>query len=191
MKIVCLGDSFTKGFGVDEEKCWASILGRRLSCQVVNKGINGDTTGGMLARFYRDVAEEKPRYVLIDGGFNDLMAGAERGTIQANIMSLVHQAYHYSIVPIILSVPGGSPNQFRSHWPAYIDIEQVRNEYFAYRLWLKDFCKGFSVFFIDCFEVAENTDFAKQKYIDGIHMTPEGHEDVAEYIINFFKNAVW
>lgn len=190
MKIVCLGDSFTKGYGVKEEECWVSILNRRLPHEFVNKGISGDTTGGLLARFGRDVAELHPRYVLIDGGFNDFIAGADRGSVQANIMALVHQAYHNSIVPVIVTVPGGNPQQFRSHWPSYIDIDAVRQNYLAYRNWLKEFSKGFSVFCIDCFEAADRPEFQYQNYIDGIHMTPQGHVVIADYIMKFFEETV-
>ena len=71
MRIVCLGDSFTQGFGVEEQECWVSLLNREMPWEFVNKGVNGDTTTGLLARFHRDVVEEKPRYVFLDGGFND------------------------------------------------------------------------------------------------------------------------
>lgn len=190
MKIVCLGDSFTRGFGVKEDDCWVSILNCRLPYEFINKGISGDTSSGLVARFYRDVVDEKPRYVLIDGGFNDFIAGAERGSVQANIMSLVHQAYHNSIIPVIVIVPGGNPQQFQGKWPAYIDIDAVRAEYLAYRKWLKDFCKGFSVFYIDCFKVTDNAEFQYNNYIDGIHMTPQGHVVIADYIMKFFEEAV-
>ena len=190
MKIVCLGDSFTKGFGVKDEECWVSILDRRLPYEFINKGISGDTTSGLLSRFYRDVVDEHPRYVLIDGGFNDFIAGSDCGTVQANIMSLVHQAYHNSIIPVIVLVPGGNPRLFQEKWPAYIDIGKVRKKYLDYRNWLKDFCSGFSIFYIDCYEAADNPEFDNYNYLDGIHMTQQGHVFIAEYILKFFKDMV-
>lgn len=190
MKIVCLGDSFTRGFGVSEADCWASRLPALLDEEVVNKGINGDTTGGMLARFHQDVVLENPRYVLIDGGFNDFLAGAPVGTVQANFMALVHQAYHNNIIPILMLIPGGNSFQFRQNWPDFIDIEQVRREYMDFRMWMKHFCQGFSVFHIDCFQMAENDDFKYHRYLDGIHMDREGHKMVAELIANYFKETV-
>ena len=190
MRIVCLGDSFTQGFGVEEQECWVSLLNREMPWEFVNKGVNGDTTTGLLARFHRDVVEEKPRYVFLDDGFNDFLAGAERGGVQANMMSLVHQAYHNNIVPVVLMIPAGNAKQFKQHWPAFIDIDRVQAEYEAYRAWLKSFCRGFSLFYIDCYEVADNADFADHKYLDGIHMTPAGHADIAAYIIKFLEKAV-
>lgn len=190
MKIVCLGDSFTKGFGVKDEECWVSIVNRRLPYEFVNKGISGDTTAGLLSRFHRDVVDEHPRYVLIDAGFNDFLAGADSGSVQANIMALVHQAYHNNIVPIIVMIPGGNPQQFREKWPTYIDINEVRKKYLAYRAWLKNFCKGFSVFYIDCYKEADTPEFQYHNYIDGIHMTPRGHVVIADYIMKFFEEAV-
>ena len=164
MRIVCLGDSFTQGFGVDEQECWVSILNRETPWEFVNKGVNGDTTTGLLARFHRDVVEEKPRYVFLDGGFN--------------------------IVPVVLMIPAGNAKLFKQHWPAFIDIDHVQAECEAYRAWLKAFCRGFSLFYIDCYDVADNADFAENKYLDGIHMTSEGHADIAAYIMKFLERAV-
>lgn len=190
MKIVCLGDSFVRGFGVSEEHCWVSRLADLLGEDVINKGVNGDTSGGILARFYPDVVTENPRYVLIDGGFNDFLSGSSAGCVQANFMSLVHQAYHNNIIPILLLHPGGNPVQFRQNWPEFIDIEAVRKMYMDFRFWMKQFCRGFSVFYIDCFKMTENDVFQSRHYLDGIHMDSEGHRMVAEFIANYFRENV-
>ena len=55
MKMVCIGDSLTYGLGIPVNENWAALLGRELGFEVVNKGVNGDTSGGMLARLERDV----------------------------------------------------------------------------------------------------------------------------------------
>jgi acyl-CoA thioesterase I len=55
MKIVCIGDSLTEGLGVDKQKSWPIILGELGKMVVINKGISGDTTSGMVSRFYQDV----------------------------------------------------------------------------------------------------------------------------------------
>ena len=55
MKIVFIGDSFTRGFGVRRnESSVPSLLEKETKKILVNKGINGDTTSGMLARLHRD-----------------------------------------------------------------------------------------------------------------------------------------
>ena len=39
-RIICLGDSFTEGFGTNEESCWPRTLERELSGKIKNKKIN-------------------------------------------------------------------------------------------------------------------------------------------------------
>ena len=73
--IICLGDSFTRGFGVRKKENWISQAYPE-NTTLINAGINGDTTSGMLARFSRDVIEHRPDYVLITGGINDFIVGS-------------------------------------------------------------------------------------------------------------------
>ena len=47
MRMICIGDSLTYGFGVPVESSWVEILNRESRAQVINKGISGDTSGGM------------------------------------------------------------------------------------------------------------------------------------------------
>ena len=55
MKIICIGDSLTEGYGVGRPENWVTLLNERSENDIINKGISGDTTGGMLARFQKDV----------------------------------------------------------------------------------------------------------------------------------------
>ena len=54
-KIVCIGDSITYGFPYGEEASWTRLLAEATGHLIINKGINGNTTGDMLNRFSRDV----------------------------------------------------------------------------------------------------------------------------------------
>ena len=67
MKIVCLGDSLTYGYGVPRKDGWVSLAAQATGHTLVNRGVSGDTTGGMLARFARDVLAQRPRRVLLMG----------------------------------------------------------------------------------------------------------------------------
>ncbi|HKJ99099.1 MAG TPA: hypothetical protein VJ959_09270 [Desulfotignum sp.] len=51
MKIICHGDSLTRGSDIATPHTWTALLGNQLNIPVVNTGISGDTTAGMLARF--------------------------------------------------------------------------------------------------------------------------------------------
>ena len=190
MKIVCLGDSFTRGYGVDERHNWVSCFRRSVDGAVLNLGVNGDTTGGMLARFYPDVVETHPRYVMIDGGFNDFLAGAGREVAQANLMALVHQAYHNSIVPILLICPGGNPVQFMENWPSFVPIREIGETFAAYRKWILGFCEAFSVFYIDIYGYTDYDNFREHCYLDGIHLNETGHQMVSEMVLQQFEKMI-
>ena len=75
MKMVCIGDSLTAGHGVSNHECFVSILREKFQINVLNKGVNGDTTAGILSRSYRDVIQNNPSHVLIMVGCNDFMSG--------------------------------------------------------------------------------------------------------------------
>ena len=99
--IACLGDSLTEGADVDKGFRWTSLVANSLGRVVHNCGIGGDTTQGMLARFYPEVLGLKPDYVIITGGTNDLWWDAGISAILGNVFSIVCQARYHDITPII------------------------------------------------------------------------------------------
>ncbi|MGD1969339.1 MAG: GDSL-type esterase/lipase family protein [Desulfobacterales bacterium] len=99
--LICHGDSLTEGPDVDRPSTWTSLVASRLHMKVVNKGIGGDTTGGLLGRFYPEVVQQEPDVVLIMGGTNDLWWGLDLTLIRANIFSMTCQATHHDILPLV------------------------------------------------------------------------------------------
>ncbi len=182
MKIVCLGDSVINGYGVLKSKCWVSQLRTLLNAEVINKGINGDTTSGILARFYHDVVPEKPDLVLIDGGWNDFVTGADVGVVQSNTMALVHQAFQNGIIPVIVAVQLPNRDAFEKQWPKFIDVDESIRKYREYHDWLLPFCEGFCIKLIDGFELMDNDDFRTNCLLDGIHMNQLGHDKMADFV---------
>lgn len=91
MKIVCIGDSITYGYNVDYNQSWIHPARQKTGYEIINCGINGDTSGGMLARFYDDVITEKPDYVHIMGGVNDIICINNADIVKPNIMAMISQ----------------------------------------------------------------------------------------------------
>src|SRR5713226_10367112 len=78
--VVALGASNTFGKGVSRSQAYpaqleALLRARGLNVHVINAGINGDTTGGMLARLDRVVPKGTSVVILQPGG-NDRRKGA-------------------------------------------------------------------------------------------------------------------
>ena len=116
-KLICHGDSLTEASELDDPAIWPSLVEDRLKIKVLNSGIGGDTTAGLLSRFYHDVVRHRPDYVLIMGGTNDLWWDLDIRSIQANIFTMTCQAEYHNIVPLVgLPIP--------------INVEKARNQDF-------------------------------------------------------------
>lgn len=99
--MVCIGDSLTEGTDMPVGHTWPALVSNTLNLNIINGGIGGDTSGGMLSRFTPDVVDRKPAFVFILGGTNDLWWGLEVNTLLSNIFSMAFQARHHGIAPII------------------------------------------------------------------------------------------
>ena len=183
MKIICLGDSHTYGLGISRSDIWTKVSGGMLGAEIINKGISGDTTGGMLSRLDKDVFSLKPDAVFLMGGTNDLIAGADLGVVQANIMSIVHIIYYNNILPIVGIPVKPDIKNMRYDWREFCDFQKVIEDLGNYREWLKKFCRLFNTRYIDFWweydnrmnEMGYNLHFS-----DGVHPTKEGHAVIAE-----------
>ena len=183
-KVVCLGDSLTDALGVPRHETWTALAQARLGRPFVNKGISGDTTGGMLARFGRDVLAEAPGTVLIMGGPNDFMAGLPVEAVKANITAMARQAQHYGIVPL-LGVPTRAcydalPEQLRP----IVDGDYIASRLEALRDWILPFARTLGN---PCIDFAE--EFQRRvpepygsNFQDGMHPTAQRQSVLADIV---------
>ena len=75
MKLICIGDSLTFGYGVRPSQRWTRLCAQETGWEIVNEGISGDTTGGMLVRLRallaeRDICVQRPLVLLMGGAFS-------------------------------------------------------------------------------------------------------------------------
>lgn len=187
MKIVCLGDSLTYGYGVRRSKVWTKLVEDKLKNEIINEGINGDTSSGMLSRFYNSVYMQRPDLVHIMGGVNDLIVGADIGVVKSNIMSMVHQAAAKFIKPIIGIPPKIDVESVRQDWLEFSDFKRVLIELENYHDWLIEFCKTFNVEYIDYYTELDKLKGSENVYIDGLHLNDRGNEIMAEIFCQCFK----
>ena len=99
--IVCHGDSLTEGADLNPNYTWPLLVENQVKVKIINSGIGGDTSGGMLGRFYQDVVRHHPEMVLIMGGTNDLWWDLDINLIQANIFAMTSQAEFHNIAPVV------------------------------------------------------------------------------------------
>lgn len=170
MKLACMGDSLTNGHGLPPEKCWTSLLSNSLQIEVVNYGISGDTTGGMVGRFNHMLITETPSHVFIMGGTNDLSFGLPDNIILSNIKAMSRQA-RYLEIPFIIGIPSTFyPSGEAKLYEININEFEARLKGFQYRLKQfvhKDQCQS-----IDFSHGLDRNHFLE----DGIHPNSLGQE---------------
>jgi len=169
-KILCIGDSITFGYELDHTKKWTTLLGEELQAEVINCGVNGDTTAGMLSRFDNNLNLYNPTHVIITGGTNDLWFGLKDELIIANIFTMARQAKFCDIIPVI-GIPPSTINLNELNFLQEDFAECVR----SFQNTLLNFCKEKEILTID---------FSKNMSInhymeDGLHINEAGQNIMA------------
>ena len=71
---------------------------------VLNRGINGQRTDEILARFDQDVVQERPKYVIILAGVNDIYQGSPIDMIRNNLLALYEKSLAAGIRPVACTI---------------------------------------------------------------------------------------
>lgn len=185
MKIVALGDSLTFGYGVSPYKSWVELLKSEYKLNIINKGINGDTSVGLINRFYEDVICEKPDKLIITIGCNDLLMGKDVETVVDNIKFLVNDGINNNISVVLGITPPIVTHMAASYWEDGCDYDAVEKNLNVLVKILKDFCKTSKIEYVDffnCIKKAFTNYSEKALYSDGIHPTELGHKLMFEEV---------
>jgi acyl-CoA thioesterase I len=91
--ILCIGDSLTAGYGVPSSANFPSALSRYLGGRnVINAGVNGDTSAGCASRLPDLLSRHKPSLVLVNVGGNDFMRGVPIQETKAHLARMASAA---------------------------------------------------------------------------------------------------
>ena len=169
---VLIGDSLTFGYGVPKKDSWAYKLCEQLPIEVINKGINGDTTPSMLNRFYNDVSSLSPSKIFIMGGTNDLLCGRSVNSIVDNIEIMIKEC---KCSEIIIGIPPCikkemaqklfMPSNFYSYCTDSLPILQNK---------LINMCSKYSIKYADFYSLTLSN-INNNIYVDGIHLNSLGN----------------
>ncbi len=200
--IVCFGDSLTLGwesptfqspivanipYGKYLEE-WLEDRGR-----ICVRGVCGETTQDMRARFQIDVLDQKPTAVIILGGTNDLGLGMTPHEILDNLRFFYEQAQTHQILPIAITVPSLRDDSWQNVSGdddcALEELPPVIGEAIAARVILnqliKDCCQERHISIVDWFtETCEpKTQALAACYSnDGLHLNTAGYKRLAELL---------
>ncbi len=170
MKLLCLGDSLTEGYEIDMSKRWTDLFENSTTHEIVNAGISGDTSAGMLARCTPLLKENQPDYILILAGTNDLWFGLKDEHILANIHAMTRQAMALGS-EVIVGIPTPSVN--------LLEVNMVNENYSecirSFSRLLIRYCKDKELTYIDFSNGLQTEHFLE----DGIHPNEAGHAVMA------------
>ncbi len=103
--IVCMGDSLTAGYGVEESQAYPARLAAQLQAdghayKVINAGVSGETSSGALARLDWMLTLE-PDIVILETGANDGLRGVDPSLTRKNIEAIVTRLKAEDIVVVL------------------------------------------------------------------------------------------
>jgi lysophospholipase L1-like esterase len=192
--LICIGDSLTEAADIPVGHGWPALVSNALDLEVINAGIGGDTTAGMLARFPVLLAAKTPAFVFFMGGTNDLWWGWEVNTVLGNLFSMVVQARHHGIAPIIglplpVNVAAAKAADFSPPLEGYDRLSQ-KLEALAEALIFH--ATESEVAMVDLYwPFMDETDTVRSECFlpDGLHPDRAGHQMIARAIGTVFKRA--
>jgi lysophospholipase L1-like esterase len=194
--IVCHGDSLTEGSDLENNYTWPLLVENQIQVTVLNRGIGGDTSGGLLGRFYPDVVRYQPEMVVILCGTNDLWWDLDINLILANIFAMTSQAQYRNIVPIV-----GLP------LPLHMESIQHQNMMAPIAGWKKCLqklselvdalalaAKGSDIACLDFYHpFLDKNEKVRGKYFleDGLHPNKQGHRLMAEKMVELLRRLFY
>lgn len=183
MKIVCIGDSLTYGYGVYSDECWVKLLHKSLNIEIINKGVNGDTTAGILSRSHKDILELKPSHVILMAGTNDILLNYPVNNIIDNIKFLLKEIKDNNITPILALQPPIIGELAEIYWDKYISYSKANEHLFEYIRKINPFACENNINIINFYDSFIKIKDIVNLYSDGIHPNSEGHKLMIQTVI--------
>ena len=184
MKIICMGDSITFGHGLAHQHLrWTDLTAARTGHTLVNCGVSGDTTGGMLARCQTQVFGQGADAMVLLGGINDINITGEYRPVCANVVAITRQAMALGL-PIILGLPlPVAPEDMQVFgWDKFQDPVRTEGLCREFARWVADFAASKDLPLADFRSPFLLSDGRARRALfqDGLHPTAEGHARMAD-----------
>jgi lysophospholipase L1-like esterase len=184
-KIVGLGDSTTAGTpgflspleappaGRGNEESQYSYWMMRIhpEWRVVNKGVNGQRSDQIMARFERDVSGESPEAVVVLAGVNDIFQGRDSTSVERNLQEIYSRAKGLGIAVVAATI-----------LPYNIAGRRENESMHEVNLWIESAAAREGLGFCDTRRVVsrpENQDMLGSTP-DGLHPSVEGYRRMGE-----------
>lgn len=104
-QVLALGDSLTRGYGATPAQAWPARLAALTGWQVVNEGVNGDTSAGALQRLDELLDAGTYDAILIGIGGNDMLRGVPLQSTRDNLAAIVRKAREHTPYVAVIATP--------------------------------------------------------------------------------------
>lgn len=169
--IVAFGDSLTYGYGANHSESYPEFLKRKINFNVINEGVNGNTTQDGLQRIESVLSEHTPTLIIIGLGGNDMLRKIPEETTKENLTKMIKISKDKGIQVVLLATP--RPSIFGA-------ITSLSDATF-YKIIAKENN-------VPLIENVYSKWLSKEEYkSDLIHLNAKGYEKVAEDIYDFLK----
>ena len=121
--IVAFGDSLTYGYGAERNESYPAYLSKMIGRDIINLGINGDTSAMGLARV-NEIRKYKPYMVLVEFSANDFFRRIPKTQTEKNLMEIVKEIQKIGAIVVLVDTGGEFPMK------AYTKIQkQIAKDY--------------------------------------------------------------
>lgn len=181
MNLLCLGDSLTYGYDVACEWRWTTRLAKQTGIAVVNEGLCGDTTGGMLYRLQHMNISRFDAFFFM-GGSNDILMDIPVGQMQNHITEIADLLQQEG-KPVYIGIPIlTKPESAVFGWQGRDDVARHNEDLRSHRQWLLQLTaqRGFTA--VDFYDALRQTELQQESslYADGVHPNEAGYAVMAE-----------
>lgn len=93
-KILIYGDSLSAAYGIPQQQGWAALLKEKLAqdkltYEVINASISGETTDSGLTRLASTIKQVKPSFIILELGANDGLRGLPINNMRNNLNAMI------------------------------------------------------------------------------------------------------
>ena len=180
MRLVCIGDSLTKGYGVSPKFCWVTKLQEHFKdITIVNRGIAGASSSSMLSRFTSDITRNEATHITLMCGSNDALQSRNPKITFRNIKAMLDEALENDIHPLIITAPKVFDKLATKRWDHTLDYDKVNQTIKELNSLLKAHAIKNDLDFIDINSlIPQNEEY----YTDGLHLDKLGHDLIFDKI---------
>jgi len=181
-RVVFLGDSITDAWRLNEY-----FTGR----DFINRGIGGQTTLQMLARFRQDVEGLNPKVVVVMGGTNDIAAGISAAQIEENLATMGELARAHGIKVVFASITPVS-DYHKDVDPAFaMTPNRPPATIQAINKWLQGLCLMQGYVYLDYYSAMVDSNGQLQADLadDGLHPNSKGYRVMSPLLLDAVTHA--